>query len=281
LTGAEFYNIIKSEKPLAGSDGMKDEQTANRDNNRKLGDEWWDWDGHRESAESDYRVFLGLAILSTLLLITCASLFLWLIFPRLTSAGDFVSSFFTAIFLVFGVILLLWLLLFVSAAVTRRPITKLIIIPQMVNRLLSLVMIVGRILGIPKDRLTNSFLKIHNMILGSRPPKTEPERLLVLLPRCLTAENFRHLRALRDRYHFQLATVGGGSEARRKIMEIKPGIIIAIACERDLLSGFRDINTHIPVIGFPNRRPEGPCKNTCVDLAQIEGAIRNCLIFVN
>ena len=54
-------------------------------------------------------------------------------------------------------------------------------------------------------------------------------------------------------------------------------MIIAIACERDLLSGFKDVNTHIPVIGFPNRRPEGPCKNTCVDLDRIEDAVKRCL----
>jgi len=149
--------------------------------------------------------------------------------------------------------------------------------PRLVNKLLGLATTLGKILGISKDRLANSFLKIHNMIIGSRPARTEPERLLVLTPRCLTKENNSQLRILRDKYHFQMATAGGGSEARMKIKEVRPRVVIAIACERDLLSGFKEVNPYIPVIGFPNRRPEGPCKNTCVDLAEIEQAIKKCL----
>jgi hypothetical protein len=82
---------------------------------------------------------------------------------------------------------------------------------------------------------------------------------------------------MRDRYGFSLATAGGGTEARRKIQETRPSLIIAIACERDLLSGFIDVNPHIPVIGFPNYRPLGPCKDTQVDLEMIEEAVKKHL----
>jgi hypothetical protein len=139
------------------------------------------------------------------------------------------------------------------------------------------VVAVGKILGISRDRLTNSFLKVHNLFLGSGPLKTSPDNLLLLMPRCLTKDNNKRLRELRDKYQFHMATAGGGSEARKKIRQIRPKLIIAIACERDLMSGFKDVNTHIPVIGFPNYRPEGPCKNTCVDLTKIEETINNCL----
>ena len=258
---------------------MEKESSDSKTVDRKLGDEWLDWDGKikQESAEADYRVFLGLAVLATVILILAAGLFLWLIYPRLISTGPIIPKLFSLIFLGFAAVLIIWLLLFVWSAITRRPITRLIIIPNLVNKLLGLVMAVGRLLGISKDRLTNSFLKIHNLIIGSRAPRTEPDKLLLLLPRCLTKENFKSLRALRDKYGFHMFTVGGGSEARIKIKAIRPQMIIAIACERDLLSGFRDVNTHIPVIGFPNRRPEGPCKNTCVDLGKIEKAVLNCL----
>ncbi|HDL04507.1 MAG TPA: DUF116 domain-containing protein [candidate division Zixibacteria bacterium] len=258
---------------------MTDKEARSNKPDRKLGDEWIDWDGttQPESTEADYRVFLGLAILSTAVLIFGAALFLWLIYPRLMSAGSFLPKLFSGVFLVFAGVLALWLLLFVGAAIARRPITRLIVIPHLVNKLLDLVMTVGRVLGISRDRLTNSFLKVHNLIIRSKARRTEPDRLLLMLPRCLTKENFKDLRALRDHYGFHMATVGGGTEARRKINEIRPEMIIAIACERDLLSGFKDVNTHIPVIGFPNRRPEGPCKNTCVDLNQIEDAVKRCL----
>ncbi|MCX6826089.1 MAG: hypothetical protein NTV06_02300, partial [candidate division Zixibacteria bacterium] len=101
---------------------------------RKLGDEWIDWDGRHgaESSDADYRVFLGLAVLSTLALIMGAGLFLWLIYPRLAAAGSILPKVFSILFLIFGGILVVWLILFVLAAVTRWPFTRLIVIPQLV-----------------------------------------------------------------------------------------------------------------------------------------------------
>ncbi len=135
----------------------------------------------------------------------------------------------------------------------------------------------GRVFGVSSDRLTNSFLKVHNLFVTAVPDLIEPVRLLVLTPRCLTRENNVRLRRLRDDYGFQMATVEGGTSARMKIREIRPQIVIAIACERDLISGFREINPFIPVIGLPNQRPEGPCKNTSVDLSTLEATILKCL----
>lgn len=258
---------------------MTSHKTQVKITDRKLGDEWADWDGTggAESTETDYRVFVGIAIISTIVLVMAAGLFLWLIHPRLMSMGMVVADTISMVFFAFCGIVLAWLILFVISALTRWPLTRWIVIPQLVNKLLSLVMAVGKVFGISRDRLTNSFLKVHNVFLGAKPSRTEPERLLLLLPRCLTKENFKVLRQLRDRYGFQMATVGGGTEARKKIVESAPEIIIAIACERDLMSGFREVNVHTPVIGFPNQRPEGPCKNTCVDLTEIEQSIRRCL----
>jgi hypothetical protein len=259
---------------------MTDPRPLKNGLDRKLGDEWLDWDGKAtpESTDTDSRIFLGLAILTTFLLILGAGLFLWLIYPRLIAVGSIVADLFSFIFMAFSSVLLLWLLLFVWAAVTRRPITRFVIVPHLVNKLLSLAIAIGRPLGISKEKLTNSFLKVHNIIIGSRSPRAAADRLLILLPRCLTKETNIALRKLRDSYNFRMATVGGGTEARLKIREIRPKVIIAIACERDLLSGFKDVNTHIPVIGFPNRRPEGPCKNTCIDLELIEKAIKDCIL---
>jgi hypothetical protein len=43
---------------------------------------------------------------------------------------------------------------------------------------------------------------------------------------------------------------------------------VAVACERDLVSGIRDA-WPLPVIGLINERPEGPCVNTRVDVAGV------------
>lgn len=246
---------------------------------RKLGDEWMDWDGSSvpESTDARKRVFLAIAVISTMVLIAAGYGFIWLIEPRLISLGESIPRFVYWVYYCFCGVLLAWLALFTVSVVTKRPISRWLMIPKLVNRLLSIVLAIGQIFNVPRDKLTNSFLKVHNLFLGKKSLNTEAERLLLLLPRCLTKEANKSLREMRDRYRIKLATVGGGSEARKKIREIRPKIIIAVACERDLLSGFKEVNTQIPVIGFPNKRPEGPCKNTCVNLHEIEQTIKNCL----
>jgi hypothetical protein len=69
---------------------------------------------------------------------------------------------------------------------------------------------------------------------------------------------------------FVIAT--GGTLARKAIVEHKPELIVAVACERDLAAGIYDMR-RLPVIGLLNERPEGPCKNTRVDMAALEALL--------
>lgn len=247
---------------------------------RKLGDEWADWDGQaiEISADTDGRVFIGLAFASIVVILTVTALFIWLIYPRVNQLDPLLGSILSISYFVLAAILFLWLILFIGVVLTRRPfLSTFIVIPKLVNILLEIALRVGRVTGISRDRMFNSFLKLHNFIISSDPKKVSPDRLLLLLPRCLSRRMRQEMRSLGDRYGFQIASAGGGGEARRKIRELHPGLIIAVACERDLLSGFTEVNPHIPVIGFPNIRPCGPCKDTEVDLAAIETTIRQHL----
>ena len=62
-------------------------------------------------------------------------------------------------------------------------------------------------------------------------------------------------------------------EARRIIGETSPGAIVAVACERDLITGIQDVAPKIPVIGLPNSRPEGPCADTVINTEELQQAI--------
>ena len=57
----------------------------------------------------------------------------------------------------------------------------------------------------------------------------------------------------------------------------KPKAIIAIACERDLLSGMVDIFP-CPVWGIVNKRPNGPCFNTSVEINEVKEALNKLLV---
>jgi len=251
--------------------------TVSKKPDRKLGDEWLDWDGRSESTDTSKKVFLGMAALSILMLAAASALAYWLILPRLNSLGRFWTDAVAIMLITVTAALIAWIVTLTIVVALNRPAPKGILMPSLMNRMLSLVSSTGRMLGISTDRITNSFLKVHNLLLRAKPPVVEPKRLLVLAPRCLTRENNKTLRQLRDQYGFQMAVVGGGTEARQHIRQTRPQMIIAMACERDLLSGFKEVNPSIPVIGFPNERPEGPCKNTCVDMRQIEQTVVKCL----
>ncbi|HHX23607.1 MAG: DUF116 domain-containing protein [Tepidanaerobacteraceae bacterium] len=159
------------------------------------------------------------------------------------------------------------------------------------NLLFPLALVIGKIVHIPKEIIESSYIEVNNKLLQSRCYNIKPERILILAPHCLqrwdcsfkvTADisNCRHcgrcdidnLSNLSDKYGIKLAVVTGGTLARKMVIDHKPKAIIAIACERDLTEGILDTNP-IPVMGVLNIRPEGPCKNTKVDLTKVTQAI--------
>lgn len=84
----------------------------------------------------------------------------------------------------------------------------------------------------------------------------------------------RDILNLRDRLGVHVAIATGGTIARRIVVQIKPKMIIAVACERDLASGIQD--THpLPVFGVINERPHGPCLDTCVSMDRLTKAVQH------
>jgi uncharacterized protein len=150
---------------------------------------------------------------------------------------------------------------------------------------------VARMLGIPKERVEQSFIALNNQLVLRTKLKAPPEKVLILLPHCLQVDScsiritgdIRNCHAcgacpicglvdLGDRYGVHLSVATGGTIARRIIVEQRPDLIIAVACERDLTSGIQDAHP-LPVYGILNLRPYGPCLNTDVDLQQVEAAL--------
>ena len=247
---------------------------------RVLGDEWSDWDGSIDIdlEKTKEKLFIWIAFFAVFAVIGAVLLFQWLIEPRIMELSPYLAQIMKYAVLIFSGILVLWLGLFVICSkFNLRLFAPILIVPRAINFLLNLALGFGQLVGIPRDRIVNSFLKVHNILLRLKRNRLNPQELLVLLPRCLRKDYFERLGKLKDLYKFNMFTVGGGTQARMKIRSLMPRAIIAVACERDLLSGFVEINPKIPVIGFPNTRPEGPCMNTEIDLEQIELTIRQVL----
>ena len=75
--------------------------------------------------------------------------------------------------------------------------------------------------------------------------------------------------AIEKEYGVSAVVVSGGTAAREIIRQKKPGCILAVACENDLISGLREVRK-IPVIAVLNQRPCGPCRDTTVDVSVIK-----------
>jgi hypothetical protein len=110
-------------------------------------------------------------------------------------------------------------------------------------------------------------------MVESHTRELKTDGLLVLVPRCLEKDSRRQVMERASGKAIRVVTAAGGEEARKAIKQYKPSIILAIACERDLISGIKDVADKVPVLAIPNRRPEGPCKNTRVYLKDLDDVL--------
>lgn len=156
-----------------------------------------------------------------------------------------------------------------------------------------MTMWVGRLFGVSKEEIEDSYIKINNQMTVSQDRKYRPEEILILAPHCLQNTNCPHkitidvqnchrcgkcsvagLLDIAEETGVNLVVASGGTFARKLAKEYQPKAIVAIACERDLTSGIKDMNAqHIPVVGVLNERPNGPCYNTTVQICKVRQAL--------
>jgi hypothetical protein len=164
-----------------------------------------------------------------------------------------------------------------------------------IRLLLPVIEFFGKIAGIPRDTIRQSFIAMNNSLVLSRRFRLKPDRIMILLPHCLqlaecdikiTGDINKCIRCgrcdiagladLAEKYRIDIFVVTGGTLARKVIREKRPKLVVAVACEGDLTSGIRDCYP-LPVLGILNDRPHGPCFNTAVDTRKIDEALRMVL----
>lgn len=263
-----------------GRESLKDKtDPPNKTKDRKLGDQWADWDGRGETVdpkiEASLSLFVILAAVIILTFVLILSAGLYLIKPRIDQFNPFAMDLIEwfAIFSVVGFFVLAGtacVSLFFKFGRTLLPYKWL---AKVVLGLLPKTVWLGSKFGISRDRVGNSFIKLNNLITRNYAGKFDADRLLVLLPRCLKKEARSRIMDKLDGRAFKVLTVSGGEEAREAIKQCRPNLILALACERDLMSGIKDVAEKVPVLAVPNKRPEGPCKNTDIRMADLEEAL--------
>ena len=146
---------------------------------------------------------------------------------------------------------------------------------------------IGKIFGISRRQLEGSFIAVSNLIFIKCGLKVKADRLLVLVPHCLQLATCPHkitrdpynckrcggcnigdLMKLSDEMGFHFLVATGGTLARQFVEKTRPKAVLAIACERDLMSGIQDVYP-LPAVGVLNIRPNGPCYNTRVNMDDV------------
>jgi uncharacterized protein len=245
---------------------------------RRLGDEWLDWNGSSNQSDSDIDEKLGtfviLAALSIVVLLAGIQFGWYLSKPRIEQWSHPLS------YLLEWSVLVVSTLFIVIASIEavlllgfHRSLVPYVWAERIFLSLLSRSVWLGAKFGISRDRVANSFIKVHNIMVESHTKELKTDGLLVLVPRCLEKDSRRQVMERASGRAIRVVTAAGGEEARKAIKQYKPSIILAIACERDLISGIKDVADKVPVLAIPNRRPEGPCKNTRVYLKDLDDVL--------
>lgn len=160
-----------------------------------------------------------------------------------------------------------------------------------VSFLFNPIALIASTIGIPKNDIRKVFVKLNNSYIYSNTYNFDPKDILILIPHCVQKNscklkvtnkiencakcglcNVSDLVKLKEKTGINIVIATGGTLARKIIMENKPKAAIAVACERDLTSGIQDMS-HIPVLGVFNKRPNGPCIDTFIDIYEVENAI--------
>ncbi|HHS13681.1 MAG TPA: DUF116 domain-containing protein [bacterium] len=246
---------------------------------RKLGDEWTSWGGDLSACEANAstgkRVFMGILLLVIIMLGLVGFLTWYMISPRLAQLHPRLPVVTAIMGLSLWTLAAGWFFLIsLSLMIEKDVILHLGHRRFSITFLVPLVLKLGIRLGVPKDRLGNSFVKVSNSLIRFRAPVVQPEQLLILLPRCLKKNLIETIITFSKSRSIPVYTVAGGTKARELIQKLRPRAIIGVACERDLLSAIQDVIQRIPVIGIPNSRPQGPCKDTVIELSELEFALQ-------
>ena len=160
----------------------------------------------------------------------------------------------------------------------------------LIKWLFPLAVKIGNLFGIKRRQVEGSFIAVSNLIFFKSGIKVPAKKLLVLSPHCLQLSSCPHkitrdpnnckgrcnvgdLMKLSDELGFTFFVATGGTLARQVVKKIRPQAVLAIACERDLMSGIQDVYP-LPAVGVLNIRPNGPCNNTRVDMDDVRRVLK-------
>lgn len=272
----------------------RDNETVNE---QYLGDLWRDPESIADFEPSiDERPWLFLSAGGVIILAISAlwAVILYLVWPRLGQFFPLLPVILTSI----SAFVFLYIMSEYIAILLTVSLKKPLLLPlgrklRAVVKISPIALRIAGIFGKTRDRMAHSFVEAYNAIVLSYTGKTEAP-VLILLPRCIQRQTCKRnivddiddcarcgqcpvaeLLELRDEYgNVSMAVLTGGSVAASIIRRVKPGVVVGIACEREVWLGI-ELVEEIPVLGICNTRPEGPCIHTKVDIEEVRTVLNH------
>jgi hypothetical protein len=253
-------------------------QLIHIDVDRRLGHEWDEWDGRPLPNRGDYDasplLFFGWSAAALAAALGLVALALYLLAPRLALLHPAVpTSLWLALAVVSATLWVWWAVLLLSYGTGRALLPEALAERGPFLRLMRLTSRVAERFG-RRDWVENASVKVYNALALMRGRKVGQGEMLLLIPRCLSKETLDGVLGVAGKYGVPVFVATRGQLARRVIRERRPRAVVAVACERDMVSGLHDVAGKVPVLGLTMTLPSGPCKDALLDLGKLEDWVR-------
>lgn len=259
---------------MATSAAPQRPQLIHIETDRRLGHEWDEWDGKPLPNQGDYSaapgLFFGAAVLTLITGIAVLAAAFYLFWPRLAALWTPLPLVLAAVTGGVAALVVLWYLLLVASFYSRVN-----LLPERLLergpflRLMNWTSLLSRAAG-RRDWVEHAAIDVYNTLAIRRGRKVGKGELLVLIPRCLSKAALDGVLGIAGRYDVPVFVATRGQLARRVIRERRPRAVVAVACERDMMTGLRDVAGKLPVLGLTMRLPQGPCRDAELDLALMD-----------
>ncbi len=242
---------------------------------RRLGHEWDEWDGEQLPNGGDFsapaRLYFIFSALGIVLAAAVLTGVVFLLAPRLALLAARLPVALYAAIATSTALGLAWLgVLATSYYFGWTLLPERLAERGPMLRTLYLAQHVGKLFGVREDLTGNATVQVYDRLALSRERRVSPGELLILIPRCLDRASLTGILDVASRYDVSAFVATRGQLARRVIRERRPRAVVAVACERDMVSGIRDVAGKVPVLGVTMRLPSGPCKDAVVEVARVE-----------
>jgi len=245
---------------------------------RRLGHEWDEWNGKPLPSGGDFSappgLFFRFAGLTLAALASVAALLLYIVAPRLGALVPALPRVLWISLAALTVLAWLWLGLAVLSFYSGiNLLPERLLERGLYLRLMNYTSALSRAFG-KRDWVEHAAIDIYNTLAVRRGRKVGKGELLVLIPRCLSKQALDGVLEIAGRYEVPVFVATRGQLARRVIRERRPRAVVAVACERDMMTGLRDVAGKLPVLGLTMQLPNGPCRDAVLDLPQMEEWVR-------